>query len=156
MEDNLSKYLKLTGSILLSFFSFIMVLAFIMIGLRFFFGIVGNLSWFVFLYMLFILSVPAAIFVTAFIVFYKRTASHPSKIVRIESRILFIIAFVAWLVVYVMDILKFARYGYEEIEKYYSFNLLFLFCNVFCIFLVGVLQALTTEKEKDWHDRVKH
>jgi hypothetical protein len=155
MEDNLSKYLKLSGSILLSFLSFIIVLALVMIGLRFFFGLLGNLSWVVFIYLLFIISVPAAIFVTAYIVFYKRTNSHPSKIVRIISKIFFIIALLAWLIFYVIDIISFAKFGYPEIEKYYSFNLLFLFCNVACIFFVGVLQALTSEKEKDWHDRVK-
>lgn len=155
MEDNLSKYLKLSGSILLSFLSFILLLALLMISLRFFFGLLGNLPWVVFIYLLFIISVPAAIFVTAYLVFYKRTASHPSRTVRIISSFFFIIALIAWLAFYVIDIISFAKYGYPEIEKYYSFNLLFLFCNVSCIFFIGVLQALTGEKEKDWHDRVR-
>ena len=41
----------------------------------------------------------------------------------------------------------------EEINRYYSFELFFLAGNVAIIFLIGILQALTTAREKDWMER---
>ncbi|MEN9964637.1 MAG: hypothetical protein RL582_1732, partial [Bacteroidota bacterium] len=36
-----------------------------------------------------------------------------------------------------------------------TYNLIPLFSTVALIFFMGVLQALTTEKEKDWMDKYK-
>ena len=154
-EDNAGKYLKLGGSILLGMLSFIAVLLLAMLGLRFFLGLLNTLHWTVYVYLLFIISVPAAIFVTAYLVFYRRTAMHPSAIVKFISRFLFVTAIICWIIFYAIDVYNFAKHGYQDISMYYSFNLLFLFLNIACIFFTGVLQALTSQKEKDWHERVK-
>ena len=155
MEDSLSKYLKLGGSIMLAFLSFILLLAIFMVSMRLLFGVLDQMSWMNFIFLLFILSVPAAIFITAFIVFYKRTAMHTSGPVRIISRVFFLLALIGWVIIYILDMITFAKHSYAEIFRYYSFNLLYLFISVALIFFTGVLQALTTEKEKDWHDRVR-
>ena len=51
------------------------------------------------------------------------------------------------------DVVKFFTTQATDTDKYYSYNLLFLVCNGALIFLIGILQALTTEKEKNWMER---
>ena len=52
-----------------------------------------------------------------------------------------------------MDIITFFKHAYTDVEKYQSYNMIFLAANVAAIFLVGVMQAFSAPKEKDWMER---
>ena len=101
----------------------------------------------------FIILVPAALFIPAYIVYFRRTSSHPRKIVKAVSYLVFSIAIGAWAVFLVMDMTVFFKHAYTTIGMYKSYDMVFLAANVACFFLIGVLQALTTEKEADWMER---
>jgi hypothetical protein len=121
-----------------------------MLGLRFLFGILEHIPWFRYIFMLGILMIPAILFISVFGVFYKRTTAHPSRLVRIISRTLLAPAILMWFVVLIADLIRFFSRGYTEIGKYFSYSTILLAACVAFVFLLGVLQALTTEKEKDW------
>jgi hypothetical protein len=59
----------------------------------------------------------------------------------------------AWGIVLVLDLGTFFRTNAREIASFYSYNVIFLSLNVATIFLVGVMQALSAEKEKDWMEK---
>jgi hypothetical protein len=153
MEDSFGKYLRLFGTLFFVFLGFLVSLALLMLGIKFFFGMLNYIPWFTYLYMSFIIMFPAAIFVTAYIIFFRRTKNHPSRPIRMISRAIFVMALLAWAYFFISDLVIFFRHFYTTIERYNTYNLLFLSINIGCIFFVGVMQALTTEKEKDWMDR---
>ena len=153
MEDTFSKYLRLFGNILFSFIGFILVLASIFLLLRLGFGWLDGLSWFAYFYMLIILFIPAALFVSVFLIYFKRTVSHPSTIIRTISYVFFSVLLIGWGAALFVDLNSFFKNGSSDIDKYYSYNLLFLVINVASIFLIGIIQALSAEKEKDWMDK---
>ncbi len=153
MEDTFAKYLRLSGAIILTFLSFIAALVLIMLGLRFFFGMLNSISWFTYFYTVLVIMFPTCLFMSVYIIYFRRTKRHVSKPVRIISYIIFSIALALWLWFFISDLQVFFKYYYNSIGKYNTYNLLFLSCNVGCIFLVGIIQALSTEKEKDWMDR---
>ncbi len=153
MEDNFGKYLRLFGTLFFTFIGFLIVLILLMLGVKLIFGLLGYISWVTYLYMSLIILFPSAIFVTAYIIYFRRTRKHPSKPVRIISYILFSIALLAWAYYLISDLIIFFKHFYNTIEYYNTYNLLFLFINIACIFFVGVMQALSTEKEKDWMQR---
>lgn len=153
MESRLEKFLRLFGMMFFSMLGFILVMTLLFLGIRLLFGALDSMSWFSYFYMLGMLLLPSAFFIFVYIVFFKRTKSHPSNIVRWISNLLFIAAILAWASVLALDTAGFFKSASTEIGKYYSYNLLFLTSNIGMIFLVGVLQALTTEKEKDWMDK---
>lgn len=156
MEDNFSKILRLFGTLFLTFLSCIAALVIIMLGIRFFFGLLSYIPWMNYVYMILILTIPAALFITAYIIYFKRTRYHRSAVVKWISLLLFSAALVTWVIFYIWDIITFSMYGYTDIGIYKSYNMLYLFINVACIFFVGVLQALSSEKEKDWMERSRH
>jgi hypothetical protein len=155
MNNDPGKYLRLFVTILLSVVGFIVALVLLFLLIRLFFGILSYIPWMAYVYILMILSVPAAIFVTAFIVFFKRTAIHPVKFVRLLSYTLFIAFLICWGIAYVWDMITFFRTGSTQIMTYKSWDLIFLTANVTCIFFIGVVQALTAVKEVDWMERKK-
>lgn len=155
MEDNFSKLLRLFGTLFLSFIGFFAGLAVIMLGIRFFFGLLSYITWINYVYMIFILAIPAALFITAYIIYFKRTIYHRSAGIRWLSYILFSAALIAWVIFFIWDLITFSRHGYPTIGVYKSYNMIFLFMNVACFFIIGVIQAFTTEKEKDWMERKK-
>lgn len=55
--------------------------------------------------------------------------------------------------VMVTDLIHFFRTMATDTDKYFSYHLGFLVSNGALIFFIGILQALTTEKEKDWMER---
>jgi hypothetical protein len=103
--------------------------------------------------MILILMVPAALFISAYVIYFKRTTVHPNAAIRIISYIIFSIALILWGIFFIWDLLIFFRHVYQTIDRYHSYNMIFLAANVACFFLVGVMQAFTTEKEKDWMDK---
>ena len=153
MEDKYTKYFQLSLKLFFTFLGFIIVLLLVLLGLKFLFGMLDKIPWFVFMYMLFIIMVPATLFISIFIIYFKRTAQHPSRIVRGISYSIFAIALLFWGTCFVLDIIVFLKKASREIGNYYSYNIFLLAGSVVVIFLVGVLQALSTEKEKDWLEK---
>ena len=152
MEDN-GKYLRLFGTLFLMFIGFIVGIILILLSLKFFFGMLSYIPGIVHLFTLFIICVPAALFVSVYIIYFKRTKSHPSAPVRMVSYILFILVLTAWAFFFVKDLVVFFRHLYTTVGEYMSYDLFFLSGNVFIIFLVGIIQALTAKKEVGWMER---
>jgi K+-transporting ATPase A subunit len=67
--------------------------------------------------------------------------------------LLFAVGILIWIVLLVIDFVNFFKNGYQDIGKYFSYQLLPLTSNVAVVFLTGVMQALTTAKEKDWMEK---
>ncbi len=153
MGDQFGKFIRLFGNIFFSFIGFIVLISLLLLGLRFFMGALDYLSWFRYFYLSLMLMIPSVLFITVFLIFFKRTKFHPSKPVRIISDTIFVSAILSWFVVLILDSIQFLKHGYTDIDKYYSYNMLYLVINVATIFIVGIIQALTTAKEKDWMER---
>jgi len=149
MEER-GRHLRLFGMIFLAGIGVIVVLVILFLIMRLLFGILNYIPWLSYVYMLTILSVPPALFISVYLVFFKRTKSHPSKFSRIVSYPVFIAGIVTWLAVYVLDMIQFFRKGTPVISDYFSYNMIFLAINVALIFILGVIQALTMPEEKDW------
>lgn len=154
MDDN-GKYLRLFGTLFFTFLGFIAALILLMLGLRFFFGMLSYLPGSVHIFMLLIICVPAALFISVYLIYFKRTRYHPSAPARIFSYIIFVTALAAWIFFFVRDLIIFFTHFYTTVGEYMSYDLAFLAANVFLIFLAGIIQALTSEKEVDWMERGK-
>ena len=153
MEDRFSKYLRLFGSIFFLVIGFILAFVLLLLGIKLLFGLMSYIPWFTYVYMSFIILVPSALFITCYTIYFKRTFTHPNKPIRWISYALFSAALIAWIIFLVMDITIFYKHAYTTIGMYYSYDMIFLISNVACFFLVGVMQAFTTAKEKDWMER---
>ncbi len=153
MEDRFSKYFQLSFNLFFTFIGFILSLVIVMLGLKYILRFLDYLPFVVYIYTLFIIVVPGALFLSIFSIFFKRTAVQPSKIVRGISYTVFAIALIAWAVFFVMDMITFVKTGSRMIGSYYSYNIFLLAGSVATIFLIGILQALSTEKEKDWMEK---
>ncbi len=147
------KYIRLFGTLFLTFIGFIVALILTLLLLRFTFGLLDNVPWFSLLFMVFIICVPAALFIPVYLIYFKRTKSHPSVVVRWISYILFTAMLAAWLLFLVQDLYLFYKHLYNAVGEYMSYNMFFLAANVFCIFMVGIIQALSTGREEDWYER---
>lgn len=152
-EDKLSRFIKLFGLILLSGLLVLIFLVLIMLGLRLFFDQVGNMPWMTWSYRVLILSLPAAIMISAYVIFLKRTGAHPSAPVKWISYLLISAACLWMLYAFTTDLISFVRKPVNVISSFLSYNKYILAGHVALLFFTGVLQALTTEKEKDWMDR---
>lgn len=153
MEDRFSKYFHLTFNLFFTFLGFILALLLVMVGLKYLLQFLDYIPWFVYLYALFILFVPGALFLSIFTIYFKRTAAHPSNVVRWISYSIFAIALLGWSTFFILDMIAFVKTGSRQIGHYYSYNIFLLAGSVATIFLVGVLQALSTAKEKDWMEK---
>jgi hypothetical protein len=153
MEDQSGKYFRLMGTLFLSFVAFILALGLILLGLRFIFGLLNQIPWFAYLYMGLLIFLPVALFGSIFLIYFKRTKYHPSKIIRGISYSIFTTFLLAWAIFFVLDLRTFFTRFSFEISKYHSYEMIFLIANVAAIFLIGVMQALSTEKEKDWMEK---
>ena len=153
MEDRFEKYIRLFSSLFFLVTGFIITIILLILLIRLFFGLLSYIPWITYIYMGFIILVPAALFIPAYTVYFRRTFSHPVKIVKVISYAVFTIAIGAWSVFLVMDMASFFKHAYTAIGMYKSYDMIFLASNVACFFLIGVLQALTSEKETDWMER---
>lgn len=147
------KYIRLFATLLLGFIGFIVALILLFLGIRLVFGFVNELSWFTYVFSVFVLSVPAAIFITAFTIFYFRTRQHASKAVRIISSIIFGLFICAWIFVYISDMIAFFTKGQTQIVDTMSWNIIFVVASISCLFIMGIIQALSAPKEPDWLER---
>jgi hypothetical protein len=149
------KYVKLFTTIFVTFLLFIIGFILLMLSLRLIFGILDHIPWFSLLFTLFIICVPAVLFITVYLIYFARTKIHTSKPARIFSYAIFIIALASWAFFWIQDLIMFFKYHYNSIDRYNTFNLAFLSANIGVIFLVGIVQALSTEKEVDWMEKRK-
>jgi hypothetical protein len=149
------KYIKLLGTIILTFVGFIIALALVILGLRYIFGLLDFMPWFSVMFTLIIICVPALLFITVYLIYVRHTKPHPSRAAKIFSYIIFTIALIAWLYFWILDFIIFFKHHYNNIEAYHCYNLAFLATNVFFLFLVGIVQALSTNKEIGWMEKNK-
>ena len=151
--DDSGKFVKLFWILFFTVIGFVISLLLLFLLMRLFFGLLGYLPWMVYVYTIFILTVPTAIFLSAFIIFLRRTKSHVSKIARFVSYTVFLVFILLWITAFGFDVKTFITKARTEIEFYYTWNMIFLASSVACLFLIGVLQALTAKKEEDWLDK---
>jgi hypothetical protein len=154
MEDKFTRYTKLYILIFLMFLS-IPVLIGLLIAL--FYGVSKIVSSgpVDIAFEILVISIPAAIFSSAYIIFFKRTRLHPKAAVRIISMLLFVAGLICCLVLLVMDIHTYFTTRGVNITDFRSFNVFFLSGNIGGLFLVAIMQAFTTQKEKDWLEKRK-
>ena len=156
MEDQQGKYLRLFGTLFLCFLGFIASVVLLLLLVKLLFGVLSYIPWLNYMYTLAIILLPGALSISIFYIYWKRTKFHPSPVARAISYAVFAFFIVGWMGVMVYDIIHFFRFAHPGIERYLSYEKMALVSTVASIFLVGVLQALTTEKEKDWMERSKH
>ncbi len=147
------KYIRLFGTLFFTFIGFIISLVLVLLLLRLTFGLLDHVPWFSLVFMVFIICVPAALFIPVYIIYFKRTKSHASKIVRWISYIFFMAMLAAWVLFLVQDLFLFYQHLYNAVGEYMSYNMFFLAANVFCIFFIGIIQALSSPKEEGWYER---
>jgi hypothetical protein len=147
------KYLILLGRLLLLGFSFLLAIVILLLLLRLFFGLLSYMAWTEYIFMAGVLFLPACFFISVFLVYFRRTRRHPSKPVRYFSQTIFVVALIAWLYALGTDALFFFQKRNVDIDQYRSYSLWYLAGSVATIFFIGVIQAFSTEKEKDWMDR---
>jgi hypothetical protein len=154
MQEN-GKLLRLFGTIFFSILAVIAVLVLVFLGMRLVFGLLNYIPWLSYVYTLLLLSVPAALLVSVFILFFKRTKFHPVRAVRVISYTIFCLFILSWVYVFIADMIRFIKKGSAVIGDYLSYDTVFLALNVAFIFIVGVIQALTMPPEKDWMEKRK-
>ena len=152
MEDRFTKYSKLYFLIFLLFLSIPVIIG---ILIAFFYGFSKLVSSrpFDIVFELLIISMPPAIFSSAYYIFSKRTKSHPSAIVRSISQSLFVVGICCCIVILALSIITYFTKGYNGATNYQSFGLEFLAGNVAALFIIAIMQAFTTNKEEDWMEK---
>lgn len=106
-------------------------------------------------YSLVIICLPSALFTAVYYIFFRRTGRHPSPLVRYISRTWFILAAAICIFFLALDIIGYFRVHSFDISGYYCFSLAFMAGNIGGLFLIAIMQAFTTEKEKDWLEKRK-
>ncbi len=154
MEDRFVKYSKLYFLIFLMFLSVPVILG-SAIAIGYGFSKLVSSKPVDLLYQTMIIALPSAVFATVYYIFFKRTKAHPSAAVKIISNFFFIAGFCSCLLVLVLDFKRFFVKPIFGTEGYWNFSLAFLAGNVAALFLIAIMQALTTKKEEDWRARRK-
>lgn len=152
MEDRFIKYSKLYALIFLLFLCVPVLLGLLIAA---FYGISKIVSSTVadITFGLGVVTLAPAVFMSVYFIFFKRTKNHPVSAVRIISKILFVAGFLISLAVLVYDMRSFFTKYSTDIAGYMGFSLAYLAGNVAILFLIAIMQALTTSKEVDWMDR---
>ncbi len=154
MDDRFIKYTKLSLIIFLLFLA-------IPVGFSLVFGIFYGLSAVIsskpvdLIFEIFVISFPPLIFCTAYSIFFVRTKSHPSTFVKYFSWCLFAVGILISLYFLINDLSTYFKVHYHDITNYSVFAQWYLAGNIAAIFLIGVMQAFTTKKEKDWMEKAK-
>jgi len=100
-----------------------------------------------------VVTLAPALFSTVYVIFFKRTTKHPVATVRIISKSIFVVGIIISLAALIMDMIAFFTKYNTDITGYYGLSLAYLAGNVGILFLIAIVQALTTQKEVDWMDR---
>ncbi len=153
MANEPGKLLRLFFTIMIAVLGIITALVLLFLLMRLVFGLLSYVPWLEYLYVVFLISFPTAVFITAFSIFFKRTLHHKAQVVRYFSLAIIALFLISWVVFYVLDIIDFIRFQYTDIKDFRTYNMLFLFSNVAGIFFLGVAQALSSPKEKDWLEK---
>ena len=140
------KYLRLFFLILISFFGVIGVLFLLLFIFKWFFRLLDMASITSGVYLFLMLLVPASIFISIYIIFYKRTLNHPSKIIKNISKVIFVAGILSWLISAGIDMVTFFRTGNSDTSYYLSFDKWVLIPNGAAIFIVAIIQALGQKK----------
>jgi uncharacterized membrane protein len=152
MEDKFVKYSKLYLYIFLAAFAVVLCIA-TLIGLFYGFSKLVSSKPVDIAFEIIVLSIPTIIFSTAYLIFFKRTKMHPAKWVQYISYCLFIAALIYCGIGLFWSIKDYFLLKRSAISQYHTFTLPYLAGNIALLFIVGILQALTTEKEVDWRER---
>jgi len=152
-HDTGAKYLRLFGTIFFCFIGFLVALVLLFFVMRFIFGMLSYLPFLNTVYLFIMVLVPSTLFISIFVIYFKRTKYVTARLVKYISLTLFIVLIIAWLAALAVDIYTFFAKHYTDIQYYKSFNLLLIGTSVFVIFFTGILQALASPPEKDWMDR---
>jgi len=155
MRGRVSSFILIFGSIFFSAVGAVLALAIFFLVVRLLFGVLSYLPWITYAYALLILLFPAMLFISVYILYFKRTLRYPVKVVKWISISLFMIALLSWVAVLIYDLMLFFKKGSIEIDPYFSYNRVFLTANVTAIFLTGTMQALSLPAEKDWMEKRK-
>jgi hypothetical protein len=154
MEDRFAKYSKLYFLIFLLFLSIPVIFGSVMALLYGVSKLVSSKPVDI-LFELVVISIPPAVFATAYYIFIKRTKKHPSAVVKAISQVCFIIGFCYCVVVLVLCIMDYFKLGIHDITNYASFDLFFLAGNIGLLFFIAIVQAFTTKKEMNWMEKRK-
>jgi hypothetical protein len=149
MDDRFTKYSKLYLLIFLLFLSVPVIFALIVGTLYGLSTLISSKPVDIF-YELVVITIPPAIFATAYYIFIKRTKHHPAAAVKVLSKVILITGFCICLIISGWSIIDYFKIGMHNITDYKSFSLPFLAGNVTALFVVALLQAFTTKKEEDW------
>lgn len=152
MEDKFLKYSRLYVLVFLLFLSIPVTIGLLV---AFFYGFskLISLGPADLVFQLLVISLPASVLGAVYLIFFRRTARHPSAVVRIVSRLLFVVGLASCVFFLVKDIIAFFRQPSYDISDYSCFSIAFMAGNIATLFLVAILQAFTTEKEKDWREK---
>lgn len=149
-EEAGEKYIKLSGLILLVLISMFILIFGLIYGLRFFAGLFDKVSISVYAFTLFVVLVPAIIFVTIEVFAFRRMRRAPKKTANVIAKIILLLLMIGWAYPLWIDInLFFSRYQ-TTISYYMSYNVPWLAANLFGIYLTAILQALALPKRKEW------
>jgi len=154
MEDRFVKYSKLYALI---FLLFLCIPVFLGILIAAFYGISKLVSSSIVdvIFGLSVVTLAPALFSSVYVIFFKRTTSHPVAAVRIISKILFVAGIAISAYVLVIDMISFFSKFNIDISAYRCFSLPYMAGNVAGLFLIAIIQAFTSSKEVDWMDRNK-
>ena len=155
MDDKFLKYSKLYGYIFFVLFAFVIGVALLIATFYGFSKILSSRPVDV-AFELIVIAIPAIVFSTAYIIFFKRTKSHPNKVVKYISYLLFIAALTYCSIGLIWTIKDYFTLKSSSIVDYHTFKLVFLAGNVALLFIIAIMQALSTEKEVDWMERKKY
>ena len=146
MLDTYGKYLRLLSLIFLSFLGVIGFLALLLFLFKWFFRLLDMASFTSGVYLFLMLLVPASIFISIYLVFFKRTRSYPSKPIRSISSFFFALGILSLLVSVGFDLVTFFKTGNSDTSYYLSFDKWLLVPNGAVIFIIAILQALGQKK----------
>lgn len=151
-EDKFIKFTKLYILIFLLFLSIPVIIGFVLASMYGLSKLISSRPVDM-AFELIVVVIPVAIFSTAYVIFFRSTKKHPSRIVRTVSYFLFIAALLGCAFVLIIDIISFFQVRGHNITDYNTFRQYFLAGNIALLFLIALLQAFTTRKEVDWMDR---
>ena len=155
MEDRFVKYSKLATLLFLLFVGFLAFIGLLFLLGKLLFSLFENVPWLAHLYMFGLVIAPAVLFITVFSIFLKRTLSYKGKIIRYLSIAIFATVLLVWARNLVTDIITLLNHHYTDVVKYNSYQFWMLVGSVLIIFFTGMLQAMGTDKEKDWMEKHK-
>lgn len=147
------KKVKLLFNLMFAFVGFLVSLVLLFLLMKLVFGLLKYMPWLDYVFAVFMVCVPAVLFVTAFSIFFKRTLSYPIISVRYISLGLLFPAVLGWIFLFFRDILFFFQSQKIDIGNYWSYDKTWLVGSVALIFILGIIQALSLPKEPDWIEK---